>query len=113
MGASTEEGSPGSAPLRAPRASMQSSTVRQSGPTLSSDQQRAMAPRREMRPKVGLRPATPHAVEGDQIEPYVSVPTPKPTMPAAVAAAGPALLPLDPRSRFQGLLVRPPNQMSP
>src|SRR5436305_12727824 len=47
------------------------------------------------------------------IEPPVSVPTAKATSPAAVAAAGPADDPLEPRSRLHGLRVRPPNQTSP
>src|SRR5215472_12075867 len=50
---------------------------------------------------------------GDTIEPRVSVPREKPTRPAAVAEAEPAEDPLDPRSRFQGFLVRPSNQRSP
>ena len=47
------------------------------------------------------------------IEPSVSVPMAKPTQPEATAAAEPALEPDDPFSGFQGLLVRPPCQMSP
>ena len=50
---------------------------------------------------------------GEMIEPKVSVPMAKGTRPAAVAAAEPALEPLEPSAGFQGLLVRPPNQMSP
>src|SRR2546421_11468768 len=104
------EASAGSGPLSAARTKAQSSTVRQIGPILSSDQQSAIAPRRETRPNVGRRPVTPHAVQGETIEPYVSVPTPKATIPAAVAAAGPAGEPLEPRWRVQGLVVRPPDQ---
>ena len=47
------------------------------------------------------------------IEPRVSVPIAKPTRPAAVAEPGPADDPLEPRSGFHGLFVRPPNQRSP
>src|SRR5262245_56451455 len=92
--------------------SAQSSTVRQIGPILSSDQHSAIAPQRETRPNVGRRPVVPHRMHGEVIEPYVSVPMPNPTSPAAVAAAEPALEPLLPCRVFQGLFVRPPNQMS-
>src|SRR5918995_5190989 len=46
------------------------------------------------------------------MEPSVSVPIAKAHSPAAVAEADPALDPLDPSLRFQGLRVRPPYQMS-
>ncbi len=72
-----------------------------------------MAPLRETRPKLGTRPVTPQRVDGPTIEPPVWVPTEKPTRPAAVAAAGPALDPDEPSSVFQGLRVLPPNQTSP
>src|SRR6266566_4256501 len=52
-------------------------------------------------------------LEGVMIEPRVSVPSAKPTRPAAVAAAGPADDPLDPVSGFHGFRVMPPNQMPP
>src|SRR5947209_13064120 len=66
-----------------------------------------------MRPYVGRRPTTPHVCAGEMIDPPVSVPTANPTRPAAVAAAGPADDPLEPRSMFHGFRVRPPNQTSP
>ena len=72
-----------------------------------------MAPWRLTAPKVGRRPVTPQRVDGETMEPQVSVPMAKPTSPAAVAAAGPADEPLEPCSRFQGFLVLPPNQTSP
>jgi hypothetical protein len=46
------------------------------------------------------------------IDPSVSVPIEKPQSPAAVAAADPALEPLDLSLRFQGLRVKPPYQTS-
>src|SRR5688500_12113699 len=73
----------------------------------------AIAPVRGTRPKVGRRPVTPHRVDGDEIEPWVSVPIENPTNPAAVALAGPADEPLDPCSGHHGLRVTPPNQLSP
>jgi hypothetical protein len=49
-----------------------------------------MAPVRGTRPKLGRRPVTPQRVEGDEMEPSVSVPMAKPTHPAEVALAEPA-----------------------
>ena len=66
-----------------------------------------------MRPNVGRSPATPQRAAGLRIDPLVSVPMPKPTHPAAVADEGPADDPLDPTAGSQGLLVCPPNQLSP
>ena len=56
---------------------------------------------------------TPLRVDGEMIEPRVSVPIANPTSPAAVAAPEPADDPLAPSSGFQGFRVRPPNQRSP
>src|SRR5205807_6822744 len=83
------------------------------GPILSMVQLRPMAPKRLTRPYVGRRPVTPHLIEGDTMEPSVSVPTEKPTRPAAVADAGPAEDPLELSSKFQGVLVMPPNHRPP
>ena len=55
----------------------------------------------------------PHVCDGAMIDPPVSVPMATPTRPAAVADAGPAEDPLDPRDTSQGLRVLPPNQTSP
>ena len=56
---------------------------------------------------------TPLRVDGEMMEPRVSVPIANPTSPAAVAAPEPADEPLDPSSVFHGFRVRPPNQRSP
>ena len=72
-----------------------------------------MAPARLTRPKVGRCPVMPLRVDGEMMEPRVSVPMENPTRPAAVADPGPAEEPLDPCSVFQGFRVRPPNQRSP
>ncbi len=73
----------------------------------------AMAPWRLTRPYVGRRPTTPFTLDGEMIEPRVSVPIENATQPAAVAEPGPADDPLDPCCGFHGLLVRPPNHRSP
>ena len=66
-----------------------------------------------MRPNVGRRPARPQRADGLRIDPLVSVPIAKPTHPAAVADDGPADDPLEPCVGSHGLLVCPPNQLSP
>src|SRR5712692_2557059 len=91
----------------------QSSTARQSGPSLSMLQESAMAPVRGTKPNVGRRPVVPQRVEGEEIEPSVSEPMLNATQPAAVTDAGPADDPLEPCSAFQGLRVIPPYQWSP
>src|SRR3954468_12535293 len=91
----------------------QSSTERQSGPSLSIDQESAIAPVRGMRPNVGRNPVAPQRVLGNEIEPSVSDPMANATQPAAVADAEPADDPLEPCSTFHGLRVMPPNQTSP
>ena len=93
--------------------SAQSSTLRHIGPILSMVQVSAIAPCRLTRPNVGRRPVTPHAAEGEMMEPRVSVPSAKPTSPAAVAAPDPADDPLEPRPGAHGLRVMPPNQTLP
>src|SRR5690606_29535038 len=93
--------------------SAQSSTLLHIGPILSMLHDSAIAPYRLTRPNVGRRPVTPLRVDGDTIEPSVSVPIAKPTRPAAVAEPGPADEPLEPSSGFHGLRVMPPNQRSP
>src|SRR5215472_7194782 len=91
----------------------QSSAERVMGPILSIDQESAIAPVRGTRRKLGRRPVAPPRVEGEEMEPSVSVPIANPTQPAATALAEPAELPLEPWCGFQGLRVRPPNQRSP
>src|SRR6185503_13573041 len=93
--------------------SAQSSALRQIGPILSMLQASAIAPVRGTRPKEGLSPVTPQRVDGEEIEPRVSVPIENPTSPAAVALAGPADEPLDPCSGHQGFRVTAPNHTSP
>ncbi len=85
-----------SGPMMASKTIAQSSTVLEIGPILSMDQLSAMAPVLLTRPGVGRRPVAPQRLEGETIEPQVSVPMAKATRPAAVAEALPAD---DPRQR--------------
>src|SRR3954449_12218281 len=97
----------------ADRTNAQSSTVRQIGPILSIVQLKAIAPVFGTRPNVGRNPVQPHRVEGDEIDPSVSVPKANPPQPAATALALPAEEPLDPCRLFHGFRVRAPNHRSP
>src|SRR5215471_7161592 len=89
-----------------------SSTLRQSGPTLSIVHDNAIAPLRGTLPKVGRKPVTPQIVEGATIDPHVSDPMANGTSPAETAAPGPADEPLEPFAVSHGFLVCPPNQTS-
>src|SRR5680860_512081 len=90
-----------------------SSALLQIGPILSRLQESVIAPDLLTEPKVGRNPVAPQVVDGDIMEPCVSVPNENGTSPATVAAAGPAEEPLEPSNIFHGFLVRPPNQTSP
>src|ERR1700723_2287471 len=91
----------------------QSPTARQIGPILSIVQLSAIAPVLGTKPNVGRNPVAPHRVEGDEMDPSVSVPSAKPRHPAATALALPAEDPLEPCLLFQGFRVRAPNHRSP
>src|SRR5262249_48710256 len=108
----TLDASPASGPLMARRTSIESSTDRVMGPSLSRDQQSVIAPVRGTRPNVGRSPVTPQRIAGLTMLPPVSLPIENATSPAAVAAPGPALDPEAPSSNSQGFIVWPPNQMS-
>ena len=64
-------------------------------------------PRRDSRPKVGLRPQTPHSEAGTRIEPLVSEPRVSGTWPAATAAPEPPEEPPAVRVGSWGLRVGP------
>ena len=83
------------------------------GPILSSENPAAITPVRGTRPKVGRRPTTPQRIEGERMDPPVSVPIANPTSPPPAADPEPADEPLEPSSGFHGLFVRPPNQLWP
>src|SRR5215467_5896307 len=72
-----------------------------------------MPPVRLTRPNVGRSALRPHSLDGDTIDPDVSVPMPNATQPAAVADDGPADEPLDPRRVSHGFFVWPRYHWSP
>src|SRR6185295_966946 len=105
-GVVTVDGSFGSTPWIALKTIAQSSIVRQMGPTRSCDHASTIPPVRLTRPNVGRSALNPQAIAGDTIDPDVSVPMPNATHPPAVADAGPADEPLDPRRISHGSFVR-------
>ena len=100
-------GSAASGPAIASRTSAQSSAVRAIGPSLSSVHESAIAPLRETSPYVGRSPVTPQYADGVPMEPEVSDPMAKGTMPAPTADPDPLDEPPDHRSRSQGLRPGP------
>src|SRR5438105_1848192 len=98
----------------APNTRAQSSMLRAIGPSLSMLHARVMQPYRLTRPKVGRSPDVPQTRQGVTMLPSVSLPSAKPTSPAAVALAEPADEPLEPLLGLHGFFVcRSPNQRSP
>src|SRR5689334_7023983 len=69
--------------------SPQSSAVSAIGPSLSSVQQRAIAPCRLTCPSVGRSPVMPQWVDDPRIEPHVSEPIANGTQPAPTAEPEP------------------------
>ena len=65
------------------------------------------------RPTVGLSPTMPLIAAGQVIDPSVSVPIAKRTIPAATAAPLPLELPQGLRSSAHGLCVCPPTALQP
>src|ERR1700722_14396026 len=70
-------------------------------------------PARLTRPRVGLTPTTPQALDGETIEPSVSVPTARGAKPADRPAAEPELEPDGLRSSAYGFAVWPPSVDQP
>src|SRR5688572_33107810 len=70
-------------------------------------------PERLTRPIVGLMPTRPFALDGQTIEPSVSVPTPIAARLAAIALPVPELDPQGLRSSTYGFLVCPPRALQP
>src|SRR6478672_9042937 len=88
-----------------------SSALLQIGPALSRLQHNTIAPLRLTVPNVGLKPVAPQRVEGETMEPSVSVPNVNGNKPATTEAADPAEDPLDPCWKFHGFFVSPPNHL--
>ena len=72
-----------------------------------------MIPERLTRPTVGLIPTRPFIVDGQTIDPSVSVPTPTVARFAAIAAPVPELDPQALRSSRYGFFTRPPRPLQP
>ena len=70
-----------------------------------------MAPLRLTVPKVGLNPVAPQRLDGETIEPSVSVPIVNGNKPATTEEAEPADEPLEPCVKSQGFFVSPPNHL--
>src|SRR6185295_10970923 len=70
-------------------------------------------PLRLTRPSVGLMPTRPFALDGDTIEPSVSVPIAAALKFAAIAAPDPELEPDGLRSSAYGFFVWPPRPLQP
>src|SRR5579859_4458428 len=96
-------GSAESAPAIRPSRTAQSSTVRASGPTVSSDWDNGIAPARLTRPTVVFKPVTPQKCAGMRIEPPVSDPSAAKVSRAATAAPDPDDDPPVMRSSAKGL----------
>src|ERR1051325_4899828 len=88
-GAPSVVGSSGSGPMVAAAISPQSSAVRASGPTVSSEYESGIALARLTRPLVGFSPVTPQKCAGMRIEPPVSEPSAAGTSRAPTAAPEP------------------------
>ena len=83
------------------------------GPAVSWTGDSGTIPVRLTRPAVGLTPTTPQALDGETIEPSVSVPTASGASPADTPAADPELDPDGLLSSTYGLLACPPRDDQP
>src|SRR2546428_14003528 len=72
-----------------------------------------MMPAPSMRPTVGFTPTSEHALDGQTIEPSVSVPMPTAAKLAPIAAPVPELEPHGLRSSAYGLAHCPPRALQP
>src|SRR5207302_564825 len=105
--------SPGSDPAIAPSRTAASATVRAIGPAVSWLWAIGTMPLRLRRPSVGLIPTMPLLLEGETIDPSVSVPIAAAQRFAATAAPDPELDPDGLRSSAYGLRVCPPRPLQP
>ena len=83
------------------------------GPAVSWLWAIGMIPAPSIRPSVGFTPTNEHALEGQTIEPSVSVPMPTAAKLAAMAAPVPELEPQGLRSSAYGFAHWPPRALQP
>src|ERR1700723_4528551 len=83
------------------------------GPAVSCTGDSGTMPVLLTRPRVGLTPTTPQALDGETIEPSVSVPTARGAKPADRPAAEPELDPAGVRASAYGFAVWPPSVDQP
>src|ERR1700761_9796110 len=83
------------------------------GPAVSCARDSGTMPVLLTRPRVGLRPTTPQALDGETIDPSVSVPMASGAKPAERPAAEPELEPDGFRSSAYGFAVWPPTVDQP
>src|SRR3990167_7448195 len=83
------------------------------GPAVSWLGEMGTMPSCGITPTVGLKPTRPLTLEGQMIEPLVSVPTPPAAREAAMAAPVPELEPQGLRSSMWGLRTCPPTEDQP
>src|SRR5580692_12356832 len=83
------------------------------GPAVSCASDSGTMPARLTSPRVGLTPTTPQALDGETIDPSVSVPTASGAKPADSPAAEPELDPDGLRSSAYGFAVWPPSVDQP
>src|ERR1700724_350512 len=83
------------------------------GPAVSCARDSGTMPARLTGPRVGLMPTTPQALDGETIDPSVSVPTASGPNPADRPAAEPELDPDGFRSSAYGFEVCPPSVDQP
>src|ERR1700761_535455 len=83
------------------------------GPAVSCARESGTMPVLLTRPRVGLRPTTPQALDGETIDPSVSVPMASGAKPAERPAAEPELEPDGFRSSAYGFAVWPPTVDQP
>src|SRR4051794_3102872 len=106
-GAGIEVESRGSCPPMTSCSRAASRTVRATGPGVSSDDEKATSPYRDVPPYVGLDPTVPVTAPGWRIEPPVSVPIAIGASYALTAAADPPPEPPGMRLRSHGLWLGP------
>src|SRR5664279_61505 len=90
-----------------------SATVRVIGPAVSCVCEMGIMPVREISPTVGLMPTIPQLLDGETMEPSVSLPTATAQRLDATAVPEPELDPDGLRSNAYGFLVRPPRPLHP